>query len=87
MIRRGDKARIIRGALGDKSPNVGKVVTVGYLQGQHSIHGNIWRVHGEGLVTEFGGMGTELDCAQSWLQKLEPETPKLDAREVQKEST
>lgn len=71
-IQKGDAAEIIAGALGDKGPNIGKRVTVGMLQGEHSQHGRIWRVHGEGLVTEYGAVGTELDCAQSWLRKLDP---------------
>jgi hypothetical protein len=29
-------------------------------------------VHGEGLTTEYGAKGTELDCAAAWLRKIEP---------------
>lgn len=75
-IKKGDMATIISGALGTGGPNVGKVVTVGTLQGEHSVHGRIWRVHGDGLTTEFGAVGSELDCAQSWLKKIEPPKPK-----------
>lgn len=71
-IRSGDTARIVRGALGDKGPNVGKVVSVGLLAGEHSEHGNIWSVHGTGLVTEYGAVGGTLHCAQGWLQRIEP---------------
>lgn len=71
-IKKGDRAEIIAGALGDKGPNVGKQVTVGLLQGEHSQHGRIWRVHGEGLVTEYGAVGNECDCAAAWLRKIEP---------------
>lgn len=71
-IKAGDLADIIAGALGDKGPNIGKRVRVGMRQGEHSKHGTIWRVHGEGLTTEYGATGTELDCAQSWLRKVEP---------------
>lgn len=71
-IQSGDPAIIIAGALGDQGPNIGKRVMVGRLQGEHSQHGRIWRVHGKGLVTEFGATGTECDCAASWLQKIEP---------------
>ena len=71
-IKSGDRATIIAGALGDKGPNVGKSITVGTLQGEHSKFGRIWRVHGQGLVTEFGGVGTWCDCAASWLRKIEP---------------
>lgn len=72
-IKSGDRARIIAGALGDKGPNIGKQVTVGQLQGEHSRYGRIWRVHGEGLVTEYGAVGSELDCAAAWLRKLPPD--------------
>ena len=71
-IRQGDRATIIAGALGGKGPNVGKTVTVGMLRGEHSQHGRIWRVHGEGLVTEYGAVGSEVDCAAAWLRKIEP---------------
>ena len=71
-IKKGDMATIIEGALGKRGPNVGKTVRVGMLQGEHSQHGRIWRVRGEGLVTEYGVKCTEFDCAQSWLRKIEP---------------
>jgi hypothetical protein len=71
-IKQGDRAHIIEGALGTKGPNIGKAVTVGTCQGEHSQHGRIWRVHGEGLTTEYGAKGTELDCAAAWLRKIEP---------------
>ena len=85
-IKAGDLARIIAGALGDKGPNVGKVVTVGQLQGEHSQHGRIWRVHGRGLVTEYGAAGNEVDCAANWLQKIEPPT-QANTNETKKEVT
>ena len=71
-IKQGDRAHIIEGALGTKGPNIGKPVTVGTCQGEHSQYGRIWRVHGEGLTTEYGATGTELDCAAAWLRKIEP---------------
>ena len=71
-IKSGDNATIISGAMGDKGPNIGKVVTVGMLRGEHSQHGRIWHVHGEGLTTEYGATGSSLDCAAAWLQKIEP---------------
>lgn len=78
-IKTGDRAHIIAGALGDKGPNVGKAVTVGKLQGEHSKFGRIWRVHGDGLVTEFGAMGGEVDCAAAWLRKIEPPPAQADS--------
>lgn len=71
-IKAGDQAEIICGAMGTKGPNVGKRVTVGKLRGEHSEHGRIWRVHGEGLVSEYGATGDSVDCAASWLRKVPP---------------
>jgi hypothetical protein len=71
-IKSGDRCQVIAGALGNTGPNIGKQVTVGELRGEHSEHGRIWRCHGEGLVTEFGALGTQADFAQSWLRKLPP---------------
>lgn len=73
-IQSGDMAEIIEGALGKQSPNVGKVVRVESFRGDHSKHGRIWRVSGENLVTEYGAVGGAIDCAQSWLRKIEPPT-------------
>jgi len=71
-IQSGDEAEIIAGVLGNTGPNIGKRVAVGPLRGEHSQYVRIWRVHGEGLITEYGVVGTELDCAQSCLRKIEP---------------
>lgn len=65
-IKSGDLATIIAGALGTKGPNVGK------LQGEHSQYGRVWKVHGQNLTTEYGAVGSELDCAAIWLRKIEP---------------
>lgn len=73
-IKSGDRCEVIAGALGSVGPNVGKFVTVGQVRGDHSEYGRIWRCHGEGLVTEYGGVGAEADFAQAWLRKLPPET-------------
>lgn len=81
-IKQGDQAHIIEGALGTKGPNIGKAVTVGKCLGEHSQYGRIWRVHGDGLITEYGATGTELDCAASWLRKIDP--PGMDATSTKK---
>lgn len=86
-IRSGDAAEIIAGALGATGPNVGKRVRVGMLRGEHSQHGRIWRVHGEGLVTEYGAVGTEVDCAQAWLRKIEPPKGPGQAASTRREVT
>jgi len=82
-IKSGDRCQVIAGALGTEGPNIGKVVTVGQVRGEHSEFGRIWRCHGEGLVTEFGGLGTEADFAQAWLRKLPPDEvpPAVERRE------
>lgn len=82
-IQSGDRCQVIAGALGSEGPNIGKVVTVGQLRGEHSEHGRIWRCHGNGLVTEFGALGDEADFAQSWLRKLPPDEvpPAVERRE------
>lgn len=71
-LKSGDVAVIIQGALGAVGPNVGKHVTVGVTQGEHSKHGRIVRIHGQNLVTEYGAMGNECDIPVAWLQKLPP---------------
>ncbi len=82
-IKSGDRCEVIAGALGNEGPNIGKQVTVGAVRGEHSEHGRIWRCHGEGLVTEYGALGTEADFAQAWLRKLPPEglPPQVQERE------
>jgi hypothetical protein len=77
-IQAGDHAEIIEGALGTKGPNVGKTVRVVCLRGEHSEHGRIWKVEGDGLISEYGAVGTTVDCAQSWLRKIEPPPLKSD---------
>lgn len=81
-IKSGDLADIVEGALGTTGPNIGKRVRVGLLQGEHSVYGRIWRVHGEGLTTEYGATGNELDCAQAWLRKVEPDAPPPEQRNI-----
>lgn len=81
-IKSGDHAIIIEGAFGAAGPNIGKRVRVGLLQGERSVHGRIWRVHGEGLTTEYGATGEELDCAQAWLKKIDLPTPKARTEET-----
>lgn len=87
MFQRSDKAVIIAGALGTTGPNVGKVVTIGQRQGEHSLYGTIWRVYGDNLVTEYGVMCAELDCAQSWLRKVEPEGAPDATKSTEKETS
>ena len=71
-IKQGDRAHVVAGALGTTGPNIGKVVTVGQCQGEHSVHGRIWRCYGDGLITEYGAVAPDMDFAASWLRKIEP---------------
>lgn len=79
-IKKGDRAQIIGGVDG---LNYGVIVEVGDYQGEHSKYGAIWRVRslGPDLVTEYGGVGKECDCAAAWLRKLPPTTPPQKAVE------
>ena len=73
--KQGDIAMIIGGALEGSNANVGKMVRVGVLMGDHSKYGQIWHVHalGQDLVTEYGATGRECDCADEWLDPLPPD--------------
>ena len=52
-IKSGDLCEVVSGSFGEKSPNVGKRVTVINLVGEHSEFGRIWRCAGNQLTTEF----------------------------------
>ena len=32
--------------------------------------GPVWRVRGKALVSNYGGVGDEVDCAQAWLEVI-----------------
>lgn len=80
---------IIGSANGPKGLSVGrKCVTMFRHPGEHSLHGPIWHVKtddGKELVSEYGGVGSEVDCAEDWLQPLPPEPPKEELRVTEKE--
>ena len=80
-IKSGDVCLVVDGIFGQKSPNVGKQVTVHGLRGEHSFYGRIWRCVGKDLVTEYGSKGNSADFAQSWLQKLPPDGVKVERKE------
>lgn len=71
----GARCEIIGSANGPKGPSVGRHCTALYLhQHQHSLWGNIWRVgsvDGSDFVSEHGGVGPEVDCAEDWLRVIE----------------
>lgn len=86
-IKAGDLAEVIDGLRGEDSPNLGLIVRVRSLAGEHSRLGRIWRCE-----AEFGVRGQEgkdvpgglMDFAQSWLRKIEPPP---EAKRVREELT
>lgn len=78
-IKAGDLAEVIDGLRGKDSPNLGLVVRVRQLVGEHSKLGRIWRCEAE--FAERGQVGTDkvpghmADFAQAWLRKIEPPAP------------
>lgn len=77
-IKTGDRCLVIDGTLKHKSPNIGKIVTVKSLQGEHSTLGRIWHCNGVDLIQFDGSTSTSADFPTDWLQKLNP--PKLPAK-------
>ena len=73
-VSQGDRAWIIDSVDG---LNVGKIVRVRKYQGEHPRLGAIWHVRSEGtdLITEYGAVGPECDCADAWLKRIPPDNP------------
>lgn len=74
-IKAGDLCEVISGVLGLNSPNIGLMVRVINLQGEHSQHGRIWRCEAEYSELHQPGVKVppgQADFAQSWLRKIEP---------------
>ena len=74
-IQAGDQCRVIAGLGRSKSPNVGLHVTVRSLQGEHSVHGRVWRCEGQGVQQLNDGGGYDAtgwaDFPAAWLIKAE----------------
>ena len=70
-LKKGDLAEVIEGALGNRGPNIGKIVTVGSTMGEHSQYGRIVRCHSSTLISEYGVVTDNLDFAVSWLRKID----------------
>ncbi|MCY1208400.1 hypothetical protein D9M72_200250 [compost metagenome] len=75
--RPGQKCRIIGSTLGTDGHCVGKEVVTVFLHDQPLRKesggvivdmGAVWRVRGQGLLSEFGGAGEEVDCLAIWLE-------------------
>lgn len=82
-IKAGDVCRIVRGFTQGKSPNVGKVVTVGAtIPGAHGMphsrFGRIVHVSGEEVYQlDDGGNFVNFKWAHipvDWLEKIDPDT-------------
>jgi hypothetical protein len=75
-IKAGDKAIVINGLGRNKSPNIGKQVTVLKAIGEHSQYGRVWRCEGAGIaqLTDSGTYDITgwADIPAAWLQKIKP---------------
>lgn len=79
----GDLAHVIKSVDGAA---VGKTVQVIRYMGEHSLYGPVWRCRcKDELMTEYGGLGKELDFADDWLEPIKPKN--LKVKEVSKELT
>lgn len=81
-IKAGDLAEVVGGVLGAKSPNLGLIVKVLRLSGEHSLYGRIWACDAEFATRAQSGADgippNVVDFAQDWLRKIEP--PPLPAK-------
>lgn len=67
----GCLAVIIESALGQ---SVGTIVQCVKTIGIHSLYGIVWRVRSQTqLVSEYGGVGNEVDVPAKWLKKITPD--------------
>lgn len=80
-IKAGDMAKVISGMQGDKSPNIGLIVKVVSLAGEHTKLGRIWTCDAEYAIRGQEGQNRPAglaDFAQSWLKKIDPEADKTN---------
>ena len=84
-IKPGILAEVVGGAI-HPSPNLGVIVEVGTYQGEHSLHGTIWRcLAKEGqLVSEYGVVAIALDFAEDWLRPIPGEKEQQQYAYVEK---
>lgn len=83
-ISKGDLCRVIDGVYKHKSPNVGKLVTVESIQGNHSTLGVIWRCSGQSLQAyDADHPSSTADFPAAWLKRIEP--PKTPDKVLMKE--
>lgn len=66
----GDLAIIIESVEGAM---VGAIVQCISMKGDHALYGPVWRVRSNHtLVSEYGGVGNEVDCPDKWLRPIKP---------------
>jgi hypothetical protein len=86
----GALCRIIGSANGPKGVSVGRKCKALYVYTDrpgHSLWGEIWKVEsvdGKEFVSEHGGIGMFVDCAEDWLEVIE-EDPNANIRDTTKE--
>ena len=85
----GKEYLIIGSSSGPKGLSVGRKCKTMFLHPQeHVMHGPIWHVasvDGKEFVSQFGGVGMEIDVAEDWLQDIPPEPPKAEPRVTEKD--
>lgn len=83
-LKAGDLAEVVNGASGLSSPNLGKIVTVKSVRGEHTTLGRILRCEGAGIST-LSGDGYVItgwaDFPTSWLKKIEGPKAKPKTKE------
>jgi hypothetical protein len=76
----GQRCRVIGSRMAfnneGKSPNIGKEVTTVFAHDQKAgvEQETVWRCRGDGLITYHGGVGSECDFLECWLEVI-PEPP------------
>lgn len=86
-LKKGDLAIIIDGYNGDKSPNIGKIVTVGNIAIEHPLFGPMVEIHGADLVIENRPSGGKCNIPKKWLKKIEPPKPPMPGVGTKREVT
>ena len=72
-LQRGDRAVIVQS---HNPVNIGKIVTVGYMRGEHPVLGRLVRVHGDDIRRRNGTTAEEADSPISWLRRInDPDKP------------
>lgn len=69
-LEQGCLAIIVESVVGQ---SVGTVVQCIRVVGEHSLYGTVWKVRSQtNLMTEYGGLGKEVDVPAKWLKKIKP---------------